>query len=246
MERNDVNAGGSSKEFYIGGIDTNGLNDQEGPEIELFLNDDSFVNGGISNETPILIANLFDESGINTVGNGIGHDITLILDEETSKARVLNSFYESDLDTYQSGSLRFQMDKLEKGLHTLTFKAWDVNNNSSEKIIEFTVHEENNIALEHVLNYPNPFTTRTEFFFEHNQVCAALETQIEIFTVTGRLIKTINQTVETRGFRTEGIVWDGRDDFGDQLAKGVYVYRVTIKNPDGQRTQEMQKLYLLK
>ena len=243
---NDVNAGGSSKEFYIGGIDTNGLNDQEGPEIELFLNDDSFVNGGISNETPILIANLFDESGINTVGNGIGHDITLILDEETSKARVLNSFYESDLDTYQSGSLRFQMDKLEKGLHTLTFKAWDVNNNSGEKIIEFTVHEENNIALEHVLNYPNPFTTRTEFFFEHNQVCAALETQIEIFTVTGRLIKTINQTVETRGFRTEGIVWDGRDDFGDQLAKGVYVYRVTIKNPDGQRTQEMQKLYLLK
>lgn len=244
--KTDVNAGGYSKDFYIGGIDTTGLNDLVGPEIEIYLNDDSFVNGGITNETPILIAHLFDESGINTVGNGIGHDITLILDAETSKAQVLNSFYESDLDTYKSGSLRFQMDKLEPGLHTLTFKAWDVNNNSSEKVVEFTVHEERDIALDHVLNYPNPFTTHTEFFFEHNQVCAALETQIEIFTVTGRLIKTINETVETRGFRTEGIVWDGRDDFGDQLAKGVYVYRVTIKNPDGQKTQEMQKLYLLK
>lgn len=242
----DVNAGGHSKDFYIGGIDTTGLNDQEGPEIEIFLNDESFVNGGITNETPILIAKLFDESGINTVGNGIGHDITLILDAQTSKAKVLNSFYESDLDTYKSGSLRFQMDQLSKGLHTLTFKAWDVNNNSSEKTVEFTVHEKEDIALEHVLNYPNPFTTHTEFFFEHNQVCAALETQIEIFTVTGRLIKTINETVETRGFRTEGIAWDGRDDFGDQLAKGVYVYRVTIKNPDGEKTQEMQKLYLLK
>ncbi|RYM32856.1 type IX secretion system sortase PorU [Brumimicrobium glaciale] len=242
----DINAGGYSEDFFIGGIDTTGLNDLEGPEIEIFLNDDSFVNGGISNETPILIAKLYDESGINTVGNGIGHDITLILDDETSKAKVLNSFYESDLDTYKSGSLKFQMDKLESGLHTLTFKAWDVNNNSSEKVVEFTVHEEKDIALDHVLNYPNPFTTHTEFFFEHNQVCAALETQIEIFTVTGRLIKTINETVETRGFRTEGIVWDGRDDFGDQLAKGVYVYRVTIKNPDGQKTQEMQKLYLLK
>jgi len=244
--KSDVNAGGYSKEFYIGGIDTTGLNDQEGPEIEIYLNDESFVNGGITNETPILIAHLYDESGINTVGNGIGHDITLIIDDETDKAKVLNSFYESDLDTYKSGSLRYQMDKLEPGLHTLTFKAWDVNNNSSQKVIEFTVHEEKDIALEHVLNYPNPFTTHTEFFFEHNQVCAALETQIEIFTVTGRLIKTINETVKTRGFRTEGIAWDGRDDFGDQLAKGVYVYRVTIKNPDGQRTQEMQKLYLLK
>lgn len=243
---NDINAGGYSNDFYIGGIDTTGLNDQEGPQIEIYLNDESFVNGGITNETPILIAKLYDESGINTVGNGIGHDITLIIDNETSKAKVLNSFYESDLDTYKSGSLRYQMDKLEPGLHTLTFKAWDVNNNSSQKELEFVVHEKEDITLEHVLNYPNPFTTRTEFFFEHNQVCAALETQIEIFTVTGRLIKTINETVETRGFRTAGIAWDGRDDFGDQLAKGVYVYRVTIKNPDGERTQEMQKLYLLK
>lgn len=242
----DVNAGGYSNDFYIGGIDTTGLNDQEGPQIEIYLNDESFVNGGITNETPILIAKLYDESGINTVGNGIGHDITLIIDNNTSDAKVLNSFYESDLDTYQSGSLTYQMDKLSPGLHTLTFKAWDVNNNSSQKELEFVVHEQEDIALEHVLNYPNPFTTRTEFFFEHNQVCSALDTQIEIFTVTGRLIKTINETVKTRGFRTEGILWDGRDDFGDQLAKGVYVYRVTIKNPDGEKTQEMQKLYLLK
>tara|TARA_B100000508_G_scaffold141079_1_gene146036 strand:+ start:413 stop:4231 length:3819 start_codon:yes stop_codon:yes gene_type:complete len=242
----DLTAGGYSESFIIGGIDTTGLDDSEGPQIDLYLNDDSFVNGGITDETPILIAQLFDESGINTVGNGIGHDITLVIDENTSEAIVLNEFYNSDLDTYQSGELSYQIGQLEPGLHTMTFKAWDVNNNSSEKTIEFTVQESSELALDHVLNYPNPFTTSTEFYFEHNQVCAALETQIEIFTVTGRLVKTINQTVETRGYRTEGIAWDGRDEFGDQLAKGVYVYRVTVRTPEGKETRAMEKLYLLK
>lgn len=242
----DLTAGGYSKSFIIGGIDTTGLDDDQGPEIELYLNDDNFVNGGITDETPILIAELFDESGINTVGNGIGHDITMIIDDNTSDAKVLNEFYNSDLDTYKSGSLNYQLSQLSPGLHTITFKAWDVNNNSSEKTIEFTVQESSEIVLDHVLNYPNPFTTSTEFFFEHNQVCAALETQIEIYTVTGRLVRTINQMVETRGFRTEGIAWDGRDEFGDQLAKGVYVYRVTVRTPEGMETTAMEKLYLLK
>ena len=242
----DKTAGGSSDELIIGGIDTTGLDDNVGPEIELFLNDESFVNGGITNETPILIARLFDESGINTVGTGIGHDITAILNQETSNAKVLNEYYESDLDTYQSGSLRYQMEPLEPGLHTLTFKAWDVNNNSSEVTIEFNVQESQEIALNHVLNYPNPFTTHTTFMFEHNQVCAALETKIEIYTVTGRLVKTIIEDVNTQGFRVEGIAWDGRDEFGDQLAKGVYVYRLMVRNPDGEVAEKMQKLYLLK
>ena len=244
--KNNIDGGGYSSGFIIGGIDTNGLNDQLGPDIELFLNNDKFVNGGITDEIPILIANLYDESGINTVGNGIGHDITMILDDKTSEAKVLNDFYESDLDTYKSGKLRYQLNKLSAGTHTLTFKAWDVNNNSSEKRIEFTVQRKQEMALDHVLNYPNPFTTQTKFFFEHNQTCAALETQIQVFTVTGRLVKTINETVQTSGYRIDGIPWDGRDDFGDQLARGVYVYRISVKNPDGDKVQEMQKLYLLK
>lgn len=242
----DNNAGGYSESFIVGGIDTSGVNDDIGPEISLYLNDDSFVNGGLTDENPILIAELFDDSGINTVGNGIGHDITVILDDETSNAKILNEFYEADLDTYKSGSLRFPFNSLEPGIHTLKFKAWDVTNNSSEAVIEFVVQENENVALKHVLNYPNPFTTSTQFMFEHNQVCAALETQIEVFTVTGRLVKTINTEVKTQGFRTEGIYWNGKDDFGDQLAKGVYVYRVTVTNPDGGTAQAMEKLYLLK
>ncbi|MDX1447376.1 T9SS type A sorting domain-containing protein, partial [Lishizhenia sp.] len=238
-------AGGSNQLFYVGGIDTSGFEDNIGPEIELFLNDDSFVNGGLSDETPILKATLYDESGINTVGNGIGHNITAIIDEESSNLIVLNDFYEADLDTYKSGTLSYQLNELEPGRHTLTFKAWDVNNNSSEKTIEFIVQEREEIALKHVLNYPNPFTTSTEFFFEHNQVSTTLETQIEIYTVSGILVKTINKEILSDGFRSEGIKWDGLDEFGDQLAKGLYIYKIKVRTPDGKETSAIEKLYLL-
>lgn len=238
-------AGGENQAFYVGGIDTSGLDDNVGPIIEVYLNDESFVNGGLSDETPIIKAELFDESGINTVGNGIGHNITAVIDGKTDELIVLNDFYEADLDTYKSGTLSYQLNQLEPGRHTLTFKAWDVNNNSSEKTIEFIVQEKEEIALKHVLNYPNPFTTSTSFFFEHNQVCSSLETQIEIYTVSGILVKTINQQVHTEGFRTEGIHWDGLDEFGDQLARGLYIYKVKVKTPDGKEASVIEKLYLL-
>ena len=125
-------------------------------------------------------------------------------------------------------------------------KVWDVNNNSSETTIEFVVQEQVNMALDHVLNYPNPFTTSTEFYFEHNQVCSQLEAQIQIFTVSGRLVKTINEVVLTEGFRSDGIAWNGLDDFGDQLAKGVYVYRLIVTTPDDLRAEKTEKLVILK
>lgn len=239
-------AAGSDTMFRIGGIDPNGVNDQLGPEITLYLNDNNFVNGGITDETPVLIAELFDENGINTVGNGIGHDLTAVIDANSADPIVLNEYYVADMDSYQSGSVRYTLPRLSPGKHTLTFKVWDVNNNSSEETIDFVVQEKEEIALEHVLNYPNPFTTYTEFFFEHNQVCSEMEAQVQIMTVSGKLVKTINQTVNTQGFRSAGIPWDGKDDFGDQLAKGVYLYWIKVKTPEGETAEKLEKLVLLK
>lgn len=237
---------GYEDNVIVGGIDPNGLDDDIGPGIDLFLNNENFVNGGITNETPFLIAKITDENGINTVGNGIGHDITAVLDGETGKPIVLNEYYSSDLDTYQSGEIRYQFNSLSPGPHVLVLKVWDVNNNSSEERVEFVVQEAQGLQLDHVLNYPNPFTTNTDFYFEHNQCCTDLETQVQIFTVTGKLVKTINSMVNTTGFRSEGINWDGKDDFGDQLAKGVYVYRLKVRTPDGMTAEKLEKLVLLR
>lgn len=245
-ENGTTDAFGYDTSFLIGGLDPNGISDNVGPEIELYVNDENFVNGGITDETPILIADVFDENGINTVGNGIGHDIVAVLDGETGDPIVLNDFYTADLDSYQSGQIRYNFPTLDPGPHTLTLKVWDVNNNSSEASIDFVVQEKEEITLDHVLNYPNPFTTYTEFFFEHNQACTNLDVQIQILTVAGNLVKTINEQIICNGFRIPGIPWDGLDDFGDQLAKGVYVYRVTVRTPDGQTADKTEKLVILR
>lgn len=245
-DNKSVDASGQDKRFVIGGIDPTGIVDNTGPEIDLYMNDENFVSGGITDETPALYAKIFDENGINTVGNGIGHDLMAIVDENSADPIILNEYYTADLDSYQSGTVRYDFPELSKGLHTLSLKVWDVNNNSSQAVIEFNVQEKENISLDHVLNYPNPFTTYTEFYFEHNQVCSELETQIRVFTVSGKLVKTINQLVHTDGFRSSGIPWDGKDDFGDQLAKGVYVYTVSVKSLDGVVAEKVEKLVLLK
>jgi flagellar hook assembly protein FlgD len=112
--------------------------------------------------------------------------------------------------------------------------------------LEFNVVQSNEIELSNVLNYPNPFTTSTEFFFEHNQPGQDLEVQIQIFTISGRIVKTINRSMSNCGFRTPGIPWDGRDEFGDQLAKGTYIYRVTATTPEGKKAEKFEKLVLLK
>jgi len=217
-----------------------------GPEIDLFLNDSTFVSGGITDTRPYLLARLRDENGINTVGNGIGHDLTLTIDGDMQNPLVLNDYYESDLDTYKSGKVKYQLLSLPIGSHSLTLKVWDVHNNSSIATLDFVVTEEADLALKHVLNYPNPFTTNTSFMFEHNQSCETLDVRIQVFTVSGKLVKTITQTARQNGFRTEPIAWDGRDDFGDIIGKGVYVYKVEIRNTEGQKAEQFEKLVILK
>ena len=243
---NEIDAGGYDTSFVIGGIDPNGISDEEGPEVNLFMNDENFVSGGQTDLRPVLLAKIFDENGINTVGNGIGHDITAILDGNTSEPIILNDYYVADLDSYQSGEIRFQFDELEKGRHTLEFKVWDVNNNSSMVAIEFVVVDESNLTLMNVYNYPNPFTTSTEFMFEHPFSCNQLDVQIQIYSVSGKLVKSINETINTEGFRVNNIFWDGKDTFGDQLAKGVYIYRVVVSDINGASAEKTEKLVILR
>jgi hypothetical protein len=240
-----TDAKGHSFDIIVGGTNQNAAVDQVPPVVELFLNDENFVFGSITDESPVMIARVNDENGINTVGMGIGHDITAVLDGNTANTIILNDYYEADVNTYQSGMISYPFSNLAEGTHTLKFKVWDVYNNSSEATTEFVVAKSADVALQHVLNYPNPFTTRTQFFFEHNQSCSFLNVQIQVFTVSGKLVKTINENVQTEGYRIVPIEWDGRDDFGDQLAIGTYIYRVKIQTEDGQVKEKFEKLVIL-
>jgi hypothetical protein len=245
-ENGTEDAHGYFDRIVVGGTSDVPITDQQGPEIRLYMNDTSFVFGGTTDANPVLLAILNDTYGINTTGSGIGHDITAVLNGDNSNPIVLNDFYESDLDSYNSGRVIYRLNDLKDGEHRMSLKAWDILNNSSEAYTEFIVASADEPILSHVLNYPNPFTTYTEFWFEHNQPCCDLDVMIQVFTVSGRLVKTIRETVTTTGYRAAPVPWDGLDEFGDRLARGVYVYKVSIRTQDMKQAEKYEKLVILR
>lgn len=245
----NTDAAGFDKRIIVGGYESGITPDNEGPVIDLYMNDESFVFGGLTDQNPTLLAFVTDSSGVNTVGNGIGHDIVAVMDRDHDKSINLNEYYEADLNSYTSGTVKYPYTELQDGNHTLSLKVWDVHNNSAETYLEFVVAESAELALDHVLNYPNPFTTHTEFFFEHNQPNTNLEVLLQIFTVSGRLVYTYNDYISSSGFRVGPIPpfgWDGKDDFGDRLARGVYLYKLSVKSMDGSYADKLEKLVILK
>lgn len=244
-ENGETDASGFFEDFIIGGSDSTAPADNSGPQIQLFLNDEKFVFGGITDENPKLFAKLFDENGINTTGNGIGHDIVAVLDENTSKSITLNDYYEAEINSYQRGLIRYPLKDLSDGKHTLKIKAFDVYNNSGEASTEFFVARSAELALHHLLNYPNPFSTNTAFYFEHNQPGQNLDISIQVFTVSGKLVKSIDSYTYADSFRAGPIYWDGRDDYGDKIGKGVYIYKLKVIAPTGQVMSKFEKLVVL-
>jgi hypothetical protein len=229
----------------IGGLNENAPTDNQGPLIRLFMNDESFISGSITNDSPILIAKLEDTNGMNTA-SGIGHDMIAILDGDESNPFVVNEYYQADVDDFTQGSLNYKLRDLEDGMHTLTFKAWDVYNNSSTEELQFIVAGNDALEITRVLNYPNPFVSYTEFWFNHNRPLEPLEVQVQVFTVTGKVVWTKNQIITTEGFLARDITWDGKDDFGDKIGKGVYVYKITVKSTlTNKRVEKFEKLVIL-
>jgi len=240
---------GYNYDIKIGGVNLNAPEDNTGPNISLYMNDENFVSGGVTNENPILLANLYDENGINTA-SGIGHDITAILDGDETNVYKLNPYYVAAIDDYQRGALSYPLRDLSPGLHTLTLKAWDVYNNASTQDIQFVVFDEDvSLKLTNVLNYPNPFVNYTEFWFNHNS-SDVLDVSIQIFTVSGKLIKTINGQTNTNSNTTTSLsrdlTWDGTDDFGSKIGKGVYVYKLKVRSSStGMQAEKIEKLVIL-
>lgn len=240
-----IDAHGYDNSLIVGGINPNPMVDNTGPDLRLYMNNEQFVFGGMTDENPDLFAILSDSSGINTVGTGIGHDLTAVLDNKTNETIVLNDFYKADLNNFRRGTVRYPFKNLTEGKHTLKMKAWDVANNSAEAYTEFVVVKNSEAALQYVLNYPNPFTTNTQFMFNHNQPGVPIDVQVQIYTVSGKMIKSIDASMQTDGYRSEPIPWNGLDEYGDKIGRGVYVYRLMIKTRDGKSAEKIEKLVIL-
>jgi len=246
VDNGTIDGAGSFNQFIIGGSSNNTFGKNGGPELNLFMNDTNFVYGGITNASPTLLIRAKDSYGINVSGTAVGHDATAVFDGSKSEQIILNQFYETDKNSFQKGFFKYPVSTISEGKHTVDVKVWNINNEVTQKNLEFYVESSASLALQHVLNYPNPFTTSTSFFFEHNQSNQQLDVLIQIYTISGKLVKTISSDFYSEGNRSLPITWDGKDDFGDPIGRGVYVYKVKVKNEKNEIAQKYEKLVILK
>jgi hypothetical protein len=240
-----IDAAGFTDQVIIGGWDpaVNPVNN--GPAISLYMDNTDFISGGRTGKNTELLAFLSDSSGINSFGLGIGHEIIAVLDDNSSHTLILNDYFTPDPDSYSSGLVRYPFENLSGGLHTISVKAWDLYNNSSVVTTRFFVQDLARISLQEVFNYPNPFRDNTTFQFNPGQDVGTLDVRIEIFTVTGQPVRSIETTVAENGVSPVIISWDGTNDYGSRLTGGIYLYRVIANGANGTFTQTSQKLVIL-
>ena len=240
-----VDMTGGYSDLTIGGFSTSEISDTSGPSIRLFMNDTLFRDGGITDQNPVLLALIEDSGGINTAGSGIGHDIVGYLDDNRAASVVLNEYYENSLNSYTSGLLEYPLGKLERGSHSMSLKAWDNYNNSTTERLVFVVESDGRFILNDLVNYPNPFTTGTRINLEHNRPGTELEIEIMIFSSGGKIVKRINVSDRPDGYRLNPIEWDGLDESGSRVGRGIYIYSVYIKTSEGEHARVSGRMVIL-
>ena len=234
-------ANGYTTDFLIGDFSENTISDITGPTIDVYLNKDDFQSGDEVGKNPILYAVIDDDTGINTVGTGIGHDITAVIDDDYSNIIVLNDYYLSDLDSYTSGSIIFPLNDIEVGEHTVKIKVWDVLNNSSEKEISFRIT--NRLEIEEVICYPNPVSEYTNIQFTHNRPDESFDARVEIFDYSGSLIDVITERLISNGNESIPLLWEVSKS-QVLVRSGAYLYRIIIDADDGSTANKTGRMII--
>lgn len=237
-------ASGNYSDFKVGESE-NMISDNLAPEVRLFMGDTTFLDGGIVTPDTRLLAELKDDNGINTSSYGIGNSIIAILDDGV-KTFILNDYYVANTDDYTSGWVDFPIQNLEPGPHRLTFKAWDVNNNSTQSTIEFKVTEGEGLRVETFGNYPNPFVDKTTLFFTHNRTGDELQAQVFIQKATGEVVGTSEIYIPDSSYRVDlleissGVIGDKK------LSAGLYLARLIVRSlTNGSKNERVTKLIIL-
>ncbi|HUI30926.1 MAG TPA: type IX secretion system sortase PorU [Candidatus Acidoferrales bacterium] len=229
---------GYTRNVVVGGTDTNAVNDHKAPTVKIYLDSRNFRDGDVVSEKPNLIVDLHSDNGINLSDAGVGHNLQATFDGQQSVD--LGPYYVGAVDSYQDGTVNFPVTMaLSTGKHSVEVDAFDVFNNSAEASAAFDLESSQQLSLMNVYNYPDPFRDATAFTFQRTAVGGPGEpvnVKIKVFTLSGRLIKTIQAYGLTDTFVK--IDWNGLDDDGNRLANGVYLYKVIVSTVDGSQTSE--------
>lgn len=228
---------GHYEDFVIGGSSSVIAPDTIGPDLNIYLNNPSFVDGDQTYEFPHFYAEIYDENGINTAGTGIGHDLLMIIDNDPKQTYVLNNYFKTYNNSYQSGLVSYKMTEQSEGAHTLIFRAWDLYNNSNTAALNFQVIKGLDPHIYNIVTYPNPVSTTgvMNIKINYDQPDELIETTIYLYDISGKLVHTTSQ----KG--AEGIRWN----IGDiDIKSGIYVYQVNIKTTTSNLVSKAGKIII--
>lgn len=224
--------------LFVNAYSENISTDTTGPIFEkVYINDtlNQYKQKTWMNANANLYISLKDSSGIQTSGNSLGHDISLVIDGETQSPLILNNYYTADVNTYQSGKIKYALPTLSEGPHQFIIKAWDLIGNSNKDTINVIVPNSRILAVKNLINYPNPVGSSTRFSFEISQLKDAnksLVYTIEIYNYLG--IKQLTKTFE--GPLQNRVVLSNVIEVGT-LPAGTYFYKLIVKD-------DQQEIYL--
>ena len=238
-----ADAHGYTEDLIVGGVAADFIPDDVPPVVRLFLNDTLFRSGGIAGPDPVLFARIADAGGINASGTGIGHDIKMTLDGASGEAVVLNEYYQADLNTYISGTVRFPLQGLADGPHRIDLVVWDVSNNKGSASLDFIVADNLEAALGDVTAYPNPATDEVRLRFGHNLACTDAEVRVDVFASDGRCIESFSGPLDAGGFLEDSWVWQPATSHAQP---GVYLFRITLTDAQGGSAQYSERVVVVR
>lgn len=236
---------GAFSNFRIGGTAEGALEtDSLGPQIDLYLNAFDRDPWRAVGPNPVLYATLFDEEGINVAGNGIGHDLSVSIDNDPAYTYVLNDYFQLFPGNYMQGTVQYQFSSLPDGEHTLYLTAWDTKNNSSTASCTFTVSSSEAPAVGQLTCYPVPATDHITFSFTHDRPSSDLTLRFEVFDLTGRPVWE-TEFVDRSSSTVYTYTWDLTTANGGRLPQGVYLYRANISENGSSETSEVSKFIVI-
>ena len=235
---------GYDDRFHLNGTAESAEPDTMGPKVFVALDSMDFPNGGKVGRETLLLATISDDNGINTTGNGLGHDLELTIDGDKAGSYILNDYFSYDFGTYRSGSISYQLQDLTDGAHTLELRAWDVNNNSTTAVLSFLVGEQAPTGFAVSASH-NPATTGTTFVAHVEAGEADSRVTFEVFDLSGRRLWW-REVTAAAGTAYASAAWDLRDAAGRPLEPGIYLFRGVCRSGGDEKETDAQKLIIVR
>ncbi len=233
---------GCNRDFYVYGYDDTVEDDTQPPVIDyLYLNSESFTNNSTVNESPMVIASVTDDVGINLSSAGIGHQMTIYLDDNTRYTDV-SLYYTPSLEDQASGTIAYPLEDLSDGNHSLRLKVWDTSGNSAESTIDFYVEEGISPVIYDVYTDVNPASTEVNFYLTHDRPDATMTVTITVYDLLGRTVWSETNTAQSDFFTTSPVTWDLCNNAGQRVQRGIYVYNASITTDGAHYATEAKKL----